>query len=194
MKIKGLLSAVVALIVSLVVATSCSPKPLYERVDALDDSAWEVSKWISAVDAEVIPDTIRSRRAADGASWFVSTLKNEKRVVSAKWMTAGLGVFDLYVNGNRIGDEVLKPGYTSPTKTKLSFTYDVTRAFETAENAENTLAVQVTPGWWADRIVTSQKKGFRLVRCWFTAKVQKPLKLWLIWLCQTTLTKKKKNL
>ena len=167
MKIKGLLSAVVALVVSLVVATSCSPKPLYERVDALDDSAWEVSKWISAVDAEVIPDTIRSRRAADGASWFVSTLKNEKRVVSAKWMTAGLGVYDLYVNGNRIGDEVLKPGYTSPTKTKLSFTYDVTRAFETAENAENTLAVQVTPGWWADRIVTSQKKGLMGDKCAF---------------------------
>ena len=167
MKTKGLLSAVLALVVSLMATTSCCNTPLYERVDALDDSAWEVSKWISAVDAEVAPDTVKTYRSADGASWFVSTLKNEKRVTSAKWMTAGLGIYELYVNGNRIGDEILKPGYTSADKTKRSFTYDVTRAFETAKNGENTLAVQVTPGWWADKIATSQGRGLEGDKCAF---------------------------
>jgi alpha-L-rhamnosidase len=166
MKHRFSIAASLALIVSLFVVTGCD-RPLYERIDALDSVAWESSKWISAVDAEVVPDTVKTHRSADGASWFVSTLKNEKRVVSAKWMTAGLGVYDLYVNGTRIGDEILKPGYTTPTKTKLSFTYDITGAFVTDDDAENTLSVQVTPGWWADKIVTAKKRGLEGKKCAF---------------------------
>ena len=153
--------------IALLTAVACCDKPLYERIDALDNAAWESSKWLSAVDAEVAPDSVKTYRAADGASWFVSTLKNEKKVVSAKWMTTGLGVYELYVNGNRIGDEILKPGYTSPDKTKFSFTYDVTKAFATAAAAENTLSVQVTPGWWADKIVTTKKLGLEGKKCAF---------------------------
>ena len=154
-------------IIALLTVVACCDKPLYERIDALDGAAWASSKWISAVDAEVAPDTVKTYRAADGASWFVSTLKNEKKVASAKWMTAGLGVYELYVNGNRIGDEILKPGYTSADKTKLSFTYDVTGAFATEVAAENTLSVQVTPGWWADKIATSKRKGLEGDKCAF---------------------------
>ena len=154
-------------IIALLTVVACCDRPLYERIDALDSVAWESSKWISAVDAEVVPDTVKTYRSADGASWFVSTLKNEKRVVSAKWMTAGLGVYDLYVNGTRIGDEILKPGYTTPTKTKLSFTYDITGAFVTDADAENTLSAQVTPGWWADKIVTAKKRGLEGKKCAF---------------------------
>ncbi len=69
-------------------------------------------------------------------------------------MTAGLGVYTLYVNGNIIGQEVLKPGFTHHGKTKLSFTYDVTDAIQRKAGAENILSVQVTPGWWADKIIT----------------------------------------
>ena len=45
-----------------------------KRVDALDASAWNVSKWISAVNAPVITGKtgdMENNRAADGASWFV---------------------------------------------------------------------------------------------------------------------------
>ena len=123
---------------------------------ALDPSAWSVSKWISVADAPVVTGPIRgdNERAADGASWFTSTVKNGKRVKSAKWMTAGLGVYDLYVNGQLVGEEILKPGFTHYGKTKRSFTYDITDAFNTKAGAENVLAAQVTPGWWGDRIVT----------------------------------------
>ena len=69
-------------------------------------------------------------------------------------MTTGLGVYELYVNGKLIGDEILKPGFTHYAKTKRSFTYDITQAISTQAGAENVLAVQVTPGWWADKIIT----------------------------------------
>ena len=123
------------------------------KVAALDASAWEVSEWISAVDAPVLKDK-NNDRAADGASWFVSNVVNEQKVVSAKWMTAGLGVYELYVNGKLVGEEILKPGFTHVLKTRRSFTYDVTPLFTTKAKAQNQLSVQVTPGWWADKIVT----------------------------------------
>ena len=125
--------------------------------DALDDSAWDISEWISAADAPVVTgkvETSENCRAADGASWFLSTVTNGKKVAGAKWMTTGLGVYELYVNGTVIGEEVLKPGFTHREKTKISYTYDISDVIKKGVGAENQLSVQVTPGWWADKIVT----------------------------------------
>ena len=146
-----------AFALALVCAVACKqgPSRTGELTDALDDSAWDVSYWISAADAPVFKGRVMDgSRAADGASWFVSTLENDDKVVSAKWMTAGLGVYSLYVNGVQIGDEFLKPGFTHYAKTKLSFTYDITGAILKKSGEENVFAAQVTPGWWADKIVT----------------------------------------
>ena len=149
----------VAIVAAMVSLSGCATGDTAEAgnlTNALDHSAWSVSKWLSAADAPVVTGKIRgdNERAADGASWFTSTVKNGKRVKSAKWMTAGLGVYELYVNGQRIGKEVLKPGFTHYGKTKRSFTYDITKVFNTKSGDENQLAAQVTPGWWGDRIVT----------------------------------------
>ena len=135
---------------------SPSSDQLASRTAALDNSAWHESEWISAANAPVVTGKItgNNERAADGASWFVTTLRNEQKVTNARWMTTGLGVYDLYVNGKPVGEEILKPGFTHYIKTKRSFTYDITKAFHTAADAENQLAVQVTPGWWADKIIT----------------------------------------
>lgn len=127
-----------------------------KRVSALDDGAWNHSEWISVANAPVITGEINgsNERAADGAAWFVSVVKNEKEITSARWMTTGLGVYELYVNGKLIGEEILKPGFTHPYKTKRSFTYEVSNALSKQAGAENVFAVQVTPGWWADKIIT----------------------------------------
>ena len=127
-----------------------------KRVSALDDAAWNYSEWISVANAPVITGEINgsNERAADGAAWFVSVVKNEKEITSARWMTTGLGVYELYVNGKLIGEEILKPGFTHPYKTKRSFTYEVSNALSKQAGAENVFAVQVTPGWWADKIIT----------------------------------------
>jgi alpha-L-rhamnosidase len=139
------------------ILAACKSTSSVHRTDALDDAVWNSSVWISVADCPVVSGPVNDQengRAADGASWFLSTLKNESRVVQAKWMTTGLGVYELYVNGRPIGEEVLKPGFTHREKTKRSFTYDITSVFRTSADAENELAVQVTPGWWADKIVT----------------------------------------
>lgn len=137
------------------VSCSVSDKQPYSLTAALNDSVWKSSSWISVVDAPVVSGEVADgSRAADGASWFLATVRNDKKVSRVLWMATGLGVYELYVNGKPVGDEILKPGFTHPEKTRLSFTYDVTGLFDTASGAENVLSAQVTPGWWADKIVT----------------------------------------
>ena len=161
----------VAALAALFCACSTVNEPVGQRVDALPDDAWEASEWISVADAPVVMGEVHSKencRAADGASWFVSTFENEKPVLKAVWMTTGLGVYDIFINGKLIGEEVLKPGFTHFGKTKLSFPYDITDAFKAGSGAKNTLSAQVTPGWWADKIITpSGFNGMRGEKCAF---------------------------
>ena len=155
------LSAISVVLVSVLLSlTGCvteQQKVRYCMTEALDNSAWDASVWISVADAPVVQGVVwepGNWRSADGASWFISTVKNDKKVVSAKWMTTALGVYELYVNGEIVGDEVLKPGFTHYAKTKRSFTYDITNMLEKTAGSENILSVQVTPGWWGDKIIT----------------------------------------
>ena len=139
-----------------------------QLAEALDASAWENSIWISAVDAPVVTNRKETKdRAADGASWFLSTVKNDQEVVAAKWMTTSLGVYEIYLNGVPVGKEYLKPGFTHVFKTRRSFTYDLTEAFKCGAGAENVLSAQVTPGWWGDKIVTPGGNGFYGTKCAF---------------------------
>lgn len=150
------LSLFLTVMVGLVACHSTVRPKVGRRAEALNDSAWISSVWISAADAKVVEGKITNDhwRAADGASWFVSTVKNEQSVTSAKWMTAALGVYDIYVNGHLVGEEFLKPGFTHYAKTKYSFTYDIIDLFKSGAEEENVLSAQVTPGWWGDKIIT----------------------------------------
>lgn len=149
---KKILAVAVGIVVS---ASGVLASNAGKRIAALDNALWACSEWISAADAPVVEGRIDDfTRAADGASWFVADVKNDKKVKRACWMTAGLGVYDLYVNGKIIGEEVLKPGFTHYGKTKRSFTYDVTDAMDVNPGASNRFSVQVTPGWWGDKIIT----------------------------------------
>ena len=160
MKAKCLLVAAVAAVLA-ACGQKVGPGPVGTRADALDASAWESSQWISAVNAPVLRGPRENDLAADGASWVLANVENAKAVKSARWMTTGLGVYYLYLNGKPVGEEVLKPGFTHVLKTRRSFTYDITDAFVKKAGATNQLSAQVTPGWWADKIVTWHNDGMQ---------------------------------
>lgn len=176
---KSLRNMSLVLVTALLSLTGCNTENQREKyimTDALESSAWDASQWISVVDAPVVQGTVYEPgnwRSADGANWFVSNIKNEKKVTKAIWMTTALGVYELYVNGEIVGDEVLKPGFTHFAKTKRSFTYDITNMLEKNAGSENILSVQVTPGWWGDKIVTpSGYDGMIGKKCAFRGVLQ----------------------
>ena len=169
--VKRLFATIAAAALLLSCATEVTPS-VGTRTEALCNDAWGVSQWISVVDTPVVTG-VGTNRVADGANWFLSTITNEGEVISAKWMTTALGVYEAYINGKPVGEEVLKPGFTHRAKTRRSFTYDITEAFNCAAGATNTLSAQVTPGWWADYIITPRKyEGMYGKKCAFRAVLE----------------------
>ena len=129
-------------------------------VSQSDATAFSEAKWISAVDETVFTGAVASdTRAQPGNSWFLREIVNEKDVVSAKWTTTALGVYEIYVNDSIVGDEFLKPGFTHVAKTRYSFSHDVTALMKTKAGERNVFAAEVGAGWWRDKVVTPNNNG-----------------------------------
>lgn len=65
---------------------------------------------------------------------FRKTFKIEKEVVKAKLYVCGLGHHEFYINGKKISDRVLEPGWTDYRKTCFYSAYDVTGFLEKGLN------------------------------------------------------------
>lgn len=83
-----------------------------------------------------------------------------KTLKSAKLYTSALGVYDAFINGQRVGKLLndgtveyheLKPGYTEPQKRKFYSSYDITQMLKPGE--ENVLSAEVSSGWWSGAVV-----------------------------------------
>ena len=67
----------------------------------------------------------------------------------------GLGVYEITVNGLRVGDVELKPGFTSP-KVRESYVDDVTTLLKAGE--KNVIEVEVSDSYWRDLIAGDPKR------------------------------------
>ncbi|RLD73053.1 MAG: alpha-L-rhamnosidase, partial [Bacteroidetes bacterium] len=87
----------------------------------------------------------------------------KKNIKSAKVFVTGLGYYELYLNGNRVGDHVLSPAKTNYAKEILYDTYDVTTQLK---KGENTFGIHLGNGWY-----NPYKKWWKEYRMqWFGAK------------------------
>jgi alpha-L-rhamnosidase len=69
----------------------------------------------------------------------------DKKIKSARAYVSGLGYFELRLNGERVGKDVLNPGWTSYAKRVLYSTYDVTAQLKRGENA---VGIMLGNGWF----------------------------------------------
>ncbi len=69
----------------------------------------------------------------------------DKKISRARVYVSGLGYYELRLNGQRVGDQVLDPGWTTYSKRVLYSTYDVTEQLKRGENA---LGVMLGNGWF----------------------------------------------
>src|ERR1039457_4183035 len=69
----------------------------------------------------------------------------EKKISRARVYVSGLGYCELRLNGQRVGDHVLDPGWTTYSKRVLYSTYDVTDQLKRGQNA---LGVMLGNGWF----------------------------------------------
>ncbi|KAI1819661.1 glycoside hydrolase family 78 protein [Xylaria intraflava] len=70
-------------------------------------------------------------------------------VSSARLYITAYGLYEAFINGKRVGDAVLAPGWQSYNHRLIYDTYDVTSL---VRNGQNAIGIQVGEGWYAGRI------------------------------------------
>lgn len=113
------------------------------RAGLWDASDW-VAEWISA------PESPEHQSAEDrGAFLFRRTFTiNESAARSAVLYATALGVYDVTLNGARVGDIELAPGSSSYDLTLYAQAYDVTTHLRPGQNV---LEFNVSDGWYRGR-------------------------------------------
>lgn len=98
-----------------------------------------------------ITPEIRNQDIPDGLGIpvFYKHFKIKKDIKNCIINITSLGCFNLYVNGSKVGNDELMPGWTDFNKRVLYYTYDLTGIITKGKNA---VAVPVSLGWWAGRI------------------------------------------
>ncbi|WP_409055788.1 alpha-L-rhamnosidase [Streptomyces sp. SYP-A7185] len=76
-------------------------------------------------------------------------LRPGKTVARARLYSTALGLYDAWLNGERVGDDRLAPGWTDYDKRVQYQTYDVTKQLKSGANA---LGVTVAVGWYAGNV------------------------------------------
>jgi alpha-L-rhamnosidase len=81
----------------------------------------------------------------DPAPLFRKEFPLAKKISRARVYVSGLGYYELRLNGQRVGDQALDPGWTTYSKRVLYSTYDVTDQLKRGQNA---LGVMLGNGWF----------------------------------------------
>ena len=99
----------------------------------LQQSDWGSARWIE----------LAGRNATQPLPIFARGFSVDKPIRSARLYMSGLGLFEAQVNGAKLTDEVLAPGYTNYQLSAEYRTYDVTSKLR---NGANTLNVELGQG------------------------------------------------
>ena len=101
-----------------------------------DDFSGAASGWSGGTQANGVLTVTNAQPFPLSANpQFRRGLAVAKPVARARAYVAGLGYYQLFVNGRRIGDHELDPGWTDYTSRSLYATYDVTDALRQGPNA-----------------------------------------------------------
>ncbi len=97
------------------------------------NSDWK-AKWIG-LEKAVGSDDPKRPHTILSARMLRSEFNVGKKIKTATAFISGLGLFELYLNGEKIGDQVLAPGLTEYNKRAFYMTFDVTKYLHQNNNA-----------------------------------------------------------
>lgn len=123
---------------------SAEPRGSWKKRE-FDDSAWKNAVlWLQKKSPEEtpvlnpwIPDSVKSLRKTFDAGGAIK---------SVRLYATALGNYEVFLNGKRVGNDLLAPGWTDYRERVLYQTYDVT---ELVKSGSNVIAAQLAPGWYS---------------------------------------------
>lgn len=110
-------------------------EPAYWETGILSTKEWDAS-WIT-MDEEVSEESLP-------VQYYRNEFSCPKKVESARVYVTSLGLYQLFLNGEKVGDQLFTPGFTSYKKRIQYQTYDVTAMLQ----KENAIGAMVGDGWY----------------------------------------------
>lgn len=113
----------------------------------------EADDWIAR---PISPTGNVGRREPAPAPLVRRSFHLDRPVASARLYVTALGVHDTWINGERVGDAVLDPGWTAYQSRLLYAAYDVTPLLH---DGENVLSAMIGDGWWRGNLTWEPKRA-----------------------------------
>ncbi|WP_077619355.1 alpha-L-rhamnosidase [Bacillus sinesaloumensis] len=125
---------------------------------ALYETSEFKATWITPNPDEIAPD-------AEPSFMLRKEFALKDGIESARIYVTGVGLYELHLNGKRVGEDLLTPGWTSYSKRIQYQTYDVTSQLE----KDNAIGVLLADGWYkgdlaweGQRSIYGEKRGIVL--------------------------------
>ena len=122
--------------------------PAYWEMGILNPELWKAS-WIS------LPNE-RESEDSKPAQYYRNEFSASKTIKSARAYVTSHGLYQLFLNGDKVGDQLFTPGWTSYNKRLQYQTYDVTDMLQ----KENAVGVVLGDGWYRGNIGWVSANGY----------------------------------
>ncbi len=113
---------------------------------AFDDSGWSAAKTLANIGGGPWGTPGQAASEPGPVPFFRKTFQATKPIKRARLYATALGLYDLSVNGKRVGNELLRPGWTDYSKRVQYQTYDLTGQIKPGANA---LGLTLGDGWFS---------------------------------------------
>ncbi len=117
-------------------------RPAQWEMGLMHAADW-VGRWLN--DARPTPLNTEDHYLEDPAPLFRKEFRLRGPIRRARLYVTGLGYYEARLNGYRVGDHVLDPGWTKFSEKVFYSTYDVTKQLAAGENC---LGVMLGNGWY----------------------------------------------
>jgi alpha-L-rhamnosidase len=129
--------------------------PAFWEMGLLQPDDWK-AQWIGLPDAAQVTGPDAKNRSGPAAC-LRRTFRAAKPIQSARLYASAKGLYKLYVNGQRVGNDIFTPGWTDYRKRIQYQTYDVTKQLKTGENA---LGVLLGDGWYCGFVAWAGRQNY----------------------------------
>ncbi|MCF6333040.1 MAG: glycoside hydrolase family 78 protein [Draconibacterium sp.] len=119
-------------------------EPAFWETGILKPQLWTAS-WIT------LPNEKEYNGSSRPAQYYRTEFSTTKKIKSARVYVTSLGLYELFLNGEKVGDELFTPGWTSYNKRLQYQTYNVTSMLQ----KNNAIGAILGDGWYRGNI------GFR---------------------------------
>ena len=114
----------------------------------LEEADWN-AQWIT-------PNLVEEATKSNPSPLLRREFLVKKKVERARLYATAMGVYEMTLNGNRVGDEYFTPGWTSYDFRYQYQTYDVTSSVKSGENC---LGATLGDGWFRGRMTWNHKRN-----------------------------------